>query len=129
MTVVPVNVNQPTQATLKSSISICFELKSRYKMAQNDCNEMKRMKDESKFRKDFDDFSKMIPNAKGKLIVVGYKGIDSEIIDFVCTVGSLRAMFKASLVKKDGVALSRYKWYKSLLYNNKYSKLKIQMVS
>jgi hypothetical protein len=125
MLTVPMIVNQP----LKASISICFELKSRYKMGQNEGNEMKRMKDESKFRKDFDDFSKMIPNAKGKLIVVGYKGSNSEIIDFVSSVGSLRAKFRTSLVEKDGDTLSRYKWYKSLLYNNKFSKLKIQMVS
>lgn len=129
MTVVPVIVQQPIQATLKTSISICFELKSRYKMIQNECNETRRMRDESKFRRDFDDFSKIIPNAKGKLIVVGYKGSDSKIIDFVSTVGSLRAKFKSSLVERDGATLSRYKWYKSLLYNNKFSKLKIQMVS
>jgi hypothetical protein len=81
-----------------------------------------------KFRKDFNEFSKMIPNAPGKLIVIGFNGKESEIIDFVSSVGSLRGKFKESQVVKEGLNLSRYGWYKQLLYSNQFSKLKIQMV-
>jgi hypothetical protein len=124
MTKVPMIVNVP----LKASIGICFELKSRYKMNVTADHELKRLHDEMKFRKDFNEFSKMIPNAPGKLIVIGFNGKESEIIDFVSSVGSLRGKFKESQVVKGGLSLSRYGWYKQLLYSNQFSKLKIQMV-
>lgn len=125
MTKVPKIVNLP----LKASVGICFELKSRYKMVKMDDDSSRRENDETKFRKDFNEFSKMIPNAKGKLIVIGFKGKDSEIIDFVSSLGSLRSKMKESQVEKEGMCMSRYKWYKNLLYSNRFSKLKIQMVS
>lgn len=88
-----------------------------------------RVVDDLRFRRVFEELAKTIPAGKGKLIVVGFNGDDSKIIDLVASGGNLRKEFKEGLLNKDGVEASRYKWYKALLYSKAYEKLKIQLVS
>lgn len=114
---------------LKTSVGLSFELKKRFKMIENGLGELERKDDELKFRKDFEEFAKMIPNWKGKVVVIGYVGKDSSVIDLVSSEGSLRTKFKGGLVEKNGESITRYKWYKSLLYSDVYSKIKVQMIS
>jgi hypothetical protein len=114
---------------MKTSITRSFELKKKCSMFQFENEKKKRVSDDVKFRKDFDEGSKMIPSSRGSVVIIGFKGEESQVIEFVQTEGSLRTKFKGGIVIKNGVSMTRYKWYKSLLFNNEYSSLKIQMVS
>jgi hypothetical protein len=114
---------------MKTSITRSFELKKKGSMVEVENEKKKKVSDDFKFRKDFDEGSKVIPASKGGLVVIGFKGEESQVIEFVKTEGSLRMKFKGGIVIKDGVSMTRYKWYKSLLFSNEYSSLKIQMVS
>jgi hypothetical protein len=114
---------------MKTSITRSFELKKKGSMVEVENEKKKKVSDDFKFRKDFDEGSKVIPASRGGLVVIGFKGEESQVIEFVKTEGSLRMKFKGGIVIKDGVSMTRYKWYKSLLFNNEYSSLKIQMVS
>jgi hypothetical protein len=113
---------------MKTSIMRSFELKKKGSMILVDNEKKKKVSDDAKFRRDFDEGSKMIPSSRGSVVVIGFKGEESQVIEFVQTEGSLRAKFKAGIVIKNGVSMTRYKWFKSLLFNNEYSSLKIQMV-
>jgi hypothetical protein len=59
------------------------------------------------FRRDSEEFAKMIPNWKGKVVVIGYNGMDSKVIDLISSVGSLRTKFKGGLVEKNGESITR----------------------
>lgn len=114
---------------LKTSVGLSFDLKKRFKMKDDGLGVVRRRDDELQFRRDFEEFAKMIPNWKGKVVVIGYNGMDSKVIDLISSEGSLRTKFKGGLVEKNGESVTRYKWYKSLLYSDVYSKIKVQMIS
>ncbi len=116
-------------SVLKTSISLSFDLKKRFKIVKNNTGKTLRKDDELRFRRDFEEIAKMIPNWKGTVVVIGYEGHNSKVIDVIVSESSLRRKFKEGLIKKNGEEITRYKWYKSLLLSNTYSKLKIQMVS
>jgi hypothetical protein len=114
---------------MKTSVGLSFMLKKRFKMMEDKTGGRIKEIDHKNFRLDFDEFSKLIHNGRGAVVIIGYNGNESIVIDVVKTVVGLRQKFKTSLITKDEVILSRYKWYKSLLYNNVYDSIKVQMVS
>jgi hypothetical protein len=115
--------------SFKSSVGQWFELKSKYKLVNGGEGKRQRVNDEAGLRKDFEEFSKLIPNGKGSLIVIGFNDEESKIIELVSSDLSLKLKFKKESIVRGGESCTRYKWYKALLYSNEYSKLKIQMVS
>ena len=125
----PMKAPMIEKPVLKTSVGLHFEIKRRFKMNVNENGERKRVNDDLQFRRDFEEMAKMIPNWKGTLVVIGFNGNNSKIIELIQSEGSLRGKLKAGIVVKDGVSMSRYQWYKSMLYNEFYSSIKIQMIS
>jgi hypothetical protein len=114
---------------IKTSVGLSFILKKRFKMVEDKTGGRIKEMDYQNFKQNFDEFSKMIPNGRGALVITGYNGNDSMVIDVVRTVVGLRQKFKTGLVTRDQMILSRYKWYKKLLYTNVYDSIKVQMAS